>query len=346
MDWSTEAPAKPSSGSTLCREIRARDYAWASERTIWNSTFFFDRQPQRQAQRWWRVARLCASKGASKRQTFFELHKQTGLRPWLDGRRGGTPCFLTETVDGETFVQMRIVLDTRIHMNAPGHGAPAFGLPMRTTGVFRAVVSRYPKPLTLLFALIMLAFATATLQAQSRAAMQLQEFNTAVQPASRFETDRQPVITIVDRAGLIGNEGPHAVTIETNRRAGSGICGLGRNNPCFSSKLPFAQRQGRFLLRFVDSRARSAIHFAQLRNLGVDQLLGLFTQDTAYQCGIPWCRGGGRQKGVRSARSACGIAANPRTGGTLPTFPCCRAFLLLDRTAATGKEKRKGERRG
>ena len=110
---------------------------------------------------------------------------------------------------------MRIVLDTRIHGNAPGHAAAAFGLPMRTTGVFRAVVSRYPKPLTLLFALIMLAFATATLQAQSRAAMQLQEFNTAVQPASRFETYRQPVITIVDRAGLIGNEGPHAVTIET-----------------------------------------------------------------------------------------------------------------------------------
>ena len=61
----------------------------------------------------------------------------------------------------------------------------------------------------------MLAFATATLQAQSRAAMQLQEFNTAVQPASTFETYRQPVITIVDRAGLIGNEGPHAVAIET-----------------------------------------------------------------------------------------------------------------------------------
>ena len=110
---------------------------------------------------------------------------------------------------------MRIVLDTRIHTNAPGHAAAAFGLPMRTTGVFRAVVSRYLKPLTLLFALIMLAFATATLQAQSRAAMQLQEFNTAVQPASRFETYRQPVITIVDRGGLIGNEGPHAVTIET-----------------------------------------------------------------------------------------------------------------------------------
>ena len=78
---------------------------------------------------------------------------------------------------------------------------------MRTTGVFRAVVSRYLKPLTLLFALIMLAFATATLEAQSRTAMQLQEFNTAVQPASTFETYRQPVITMVDRGGLIGNEG-------------------------------------------------------------------------------------------------------------------------------------------
>jgi uncharacterized integral membrane protein len=102
---------------------------------------------------------------------------------------------------------MRIVLDTRIHRNAPGHAAAAFGLPMRTTGVFREVVSRYPKPLTLLFALIMLAFATATLEAQSLAPTRLQEFNTAVQPASRFET--------YGRAGLIGNEGPHAVTIET-----------------------------------------------------------------------------------------------------------------------------------
>jgi hypothetical protein len=127
----------------------------------------------------------------------------------------GTPCFLTKTVNGETFVQMRIVLGTRILTNAPGQAAAAFGLPMGTAGVFRAVMSRYPKPLTVLFALIMVAFATATLEAQSLAPTQLQESNTAVQPASRFETYRQPVIITVGRAGLIGNEGPHAVTIET-----------------------------------------------------------------------------------------------------------------------------------
>ena len=53
----------------------------------------------------------------------------------------------------------------------------------------------------------------------------------------------------------------------------------------------------------------------------------------------------GRREGVRSARSACGIAANPEPEAHCRLFPCCRP-LLLDRTAATGKEKRKGERRG
>jgi hypothetical protein len=90
-----------------------------------------------------------------------------------------------------------------------------------------------------LFALIMLVFATATLEAQTLAPTQLQEFNTAVQPASRFETYRQPVIPTVGRSGFIGHEGPHAVTIET--------------------VVAFAQQQDRLLLRFVDSRARSPI---------------------------------------------------------------------------------------
>ena len=85
--------------------------------------------------------------------------------------------------------------------------------------------------LTVLLALIMLAFATATLGAQSMASTQLQD---------QYGGD--------------------------SRRDGSGICGLGRNNLCFSTKLPSAQRQGRFLLRFVDSRARTAIHFAQLKS--------------------------------------------------------------------------------
>ena len=59
-----------------------------------------------------------------------------------------------------------------------------------------------------LFALIMLVFATATLEAQTLAPTQLQ-------PATRFETYRQPVIPTVGRSGFIGHEGPHAVTIET-----------------------------------------------------------------------------------------------------------------------------------
>ena len=123
----------------------------------------------------------------------------------------GTQCFLTKTVDGGTFMQMRIVRDTRILANAPGQTPAAFGLPMGTLG-FRAVLCRYLKPLTVLFALIVLVFATATLEAQTLAPTQLQEFNTAVQPATRFETYRQHVIAA---AGFIGDEGPHAVTIET-----------------------------------------------------------------------------------------------------------------------------------
>ena len=123
----------------------------------------------------------------------------------------GTQCFLTKTVDGGTFMQMRIVRGTRILANAPGQTPAAFGLPMGTLG-FRAVLCRYLKPLTVLFAIIVLVFATATLEAQTLAPTQLQEFNTAVQPATRFETYRQHVIAA---AGFIGDEGPHAVTIET-----------------------------------------------------------------------------------------------------------------------------------
>ena len=67
--------------------------------------------------------------------------------------------------------------------------------------------------------------------------------------------------------------------------------------------------------------------------------------DTAYQCGIPWCRG------CAAGRASAPLerlrhSREPRTGGTLPTFPLLQGLLLLDRTAATGKEKRKGERRG
>ena len=124
----------------------------------------------------------------------------------------GTQCFLTKTVDGGTFMQMRIVRGTKILTNAPGQTAAAFGLPMGTLG-FRAVLCRYLKPLTVLFALMV--FATATLEAQNLAPTQLQEFNTALQPATRFETYRQHVIAAVGRSGFVGHEGPHAVTIET-----------------------------------------------------------------------------------------------------------------------------------
>ena len=89
----------------------------------------------------------------------------------------GTQCFLTKTVDGGTFMQMRIVRGTKILTNAPGQTAAAFGLPMGTLG-FRACCAA--KPLTVLFALIVLVFATATLEAQTLAPTQLQEFNTAV----------------------------------------------------------------------------------------------------------------------------------------------------------------------
>ena len=54
----------------------------------------------------------------------------------------------------------------------------------------------------------------------------------------------------------------------------------------------------------------------------------------------------GRREGVRSARSACGIAANPRTGGTLPTFPCCRAFCCWIELQRLGKRKGKGSAAG
>ena len=153
---------------------------------------------------------------------------------------------------------MRIVLGTRILTNALGQAAAAFGLPMGTPGVFCAVVSRYPKWLTVLFALIMLAFATATLEAQSLAPTQLQEFNTAVHPASRFET--------YGRAGLIGNEGPHAVTIETVVALGVAYVVLGGIIFALAASFRLLSDKVDSFFAFVDSRARSAIHFAQLKS--------------------------------------------------------------------------------
>jgi hypothetical protein len=151
----------------------------------------------------------------------------TGLPPWLESR---CPLYLTtahpatqdehavlldKTVDGETFMQLRIVRGTRRLTNALVQAAVAFGLPRGTSGVFRALLSRYPQLLTVLFALIMLPFATVTLEAQLLAQTQLQEFNTAVQPATRFESYRKPVIPMVGRSGSISHEEPHGVTIET-----------------------------------------------------------------------------------------------------------------------------------
>jgi len=112
-------------------------------------------------------------------------------------------------------VQTRIALGARILTNALSQVAAALGLPVGTAG-FRAVrVSRYPKPLAVLVALIALAFTATTLQAQSLAPTQLREFDTAVRPVISLETYRQPVITCtVGRAGFLGNAGRQAPTIE------------------------------------------------------------------------------------------------------------------------------------
>jgi hypothetical protein len=117
---------------------------------------------------------------------------------------------------GETFLQMRNKLGAKILSKEANHVAAILGLPIATPWIVRAVrVCRYPKPLGLLVALIVLAFATTTLQAQIPTPTQQQELNKAVRPASNLETYRQPVIMCtVGRTGFLGNAGRQAATIE------------------------------------------------------------------------------------------------------------------------------------
>ena len=76
-------------------------------------------------------------------------------------------------------------------------------------------VCRYPKRLVLLVALIALAFATSTLQAQILTSTQENKFDKAGRPASSVASYREPVITCtVGRAGFIGHGGRQAATIE------------------------------------------------------------------------------------------------------------------------------------
>ncbi len=102
---------------------------------------------------------------------------------------------------GETFLQMRNKLGAKILSKEANHVAAILGLPIATPwGSFaRLRVCRYPKPLGLLVALIVLAFATTTLQAQIPTPTQQQELNKAVRPASDLETYRQPVIMLQDQ---------------------------------------------------------------------------------------------------------------------------------------------------
>jgi hypothetical protein len=118
-------------------------------------------------------------------------------------------------LDGETFLHMRNKLRAKILSNEADQVAAIFGLPIATPAIVRAVrACRYPKPLGQLVALIMLAFATTTLQAQIPTPTQQQELNKAVRPASNLETYRQPVITCtVGRTGFL-NAARQAATIE------------------------------------------------------------------------------------------------------------------------------------
>ena len=77
------------------------------------------------------------------------------------------------------------------------------------------IVCRYPNPLVLLVALIALAFASATLQAQILPPAQLQQFDAVVQRASGFETYRLPAITsTVGHAGHFGQTGQQEKSVQ------------------------------------------------------------------------------------------------------------------------------------
>jgi hypothetical protein len=79
----------------------------------------------------------------------------------------------------------------------------------------RAVIA-VSQATAVLVSLAMLLFTATILPAQGLAPTQLQEFNVVVHRASGFETYRLPVIIFtVGRAGLIGQTGRQATTIET-----------------------------------------------------------------------------------------------------------------------------------
>jgi hypothetical protein len=91
----------------------------------------------------------------------------------------------------------------------------------------RAVIA-VSQATAVLLSLAMLMFAATTLPAQGPAPTQLQEFNVMVHQASGFETYRLPAITfIVGRAGLIGQTGRQATTIEMAVAVGAAYVVLG-----------------------------------------------------------------------------------------------------------------------
>ena len=53
-----------------------------------------------------------------------------------------------------------------------------------------------------------------------------------------------------------------------------------------------------------------------------------------------------RREGVRSVRSACGIAANPEPEAHCRLFPCCMAFCCCIELQPLGKRKGKGSAAG
>ena len=109
--------------------------------------------------------------------------------------------------------QMRVALGAKILTNEPDKVAAGLGLPIGTPGIVRVVrVCRYPKPLGLLVALIAMAFATATLQAQILSPMQEHEFDTAARPASSVATYRLPAT--VGHAGHFGQTGQQEKSVQ------------------------------------------------------------------------------------------------------------------------------------
>ncbi len=159
-----------------------------------------------------------------------------------------------ELLGGETSCRFGPLLSRGFSLTRPARSQSRRSYQNAPRGLFRRAVITVSQAATGLLALAMLMF-TATLSAQRlvHAAARVQ-CGGAAGGRLRGPSAARHYVHIRSCEPVWPNR---TATKECSNggRPWSGICRLGRASLCFGGKLPFAQRQGRFFLRSVDSKA-------------------------------------------------------------------------------------------